>query len=103
MIAFRRPLVGCRDLNLHPVVARSQMRKTGLLEDEAEEEEEEEHVRGLGDFGFGVPSTARALGGADDDEGHDDLNEDDLKVPIKFLPSARAPASPRSHMRHSLR
>ena len=58
------------------------MRKTGLLEDEAEEEEEEEHVRGLGDFGFGVPSTTRKPGGADEEEGHDDLNEDDLKVPI---------------------
>ena len=43
-------------------------------------------MRGLGDFGFGVPSTTHKLGGADEEEGHDDLNEDDLKVPIEFPP-----------------
>lgn len=56
------------------------LRKSGMMDDEAEEEEEEEAVRGLGDFGFGVPSgrtgTSATGGGKKGDDEEDDIDEE---------------------------
>lgn len=56
------------------------LRKSGMMDDEAEEEEEEEAVRGLGDFGFGVPAggtgTSAAGGAKKDDDEEDDIDEE---------------------------
>lgn len=58
------------------------LRKSGMMDDEAEEEEEEEAVRGLGDFGFGVPAggTGTAASGDKDDNKGDDEDEVDEEI-----------------------
>ncbi|CAM9367033.1 unnamed protein product [Choristocarpus tenellus] len=61
------------------------LRKAGFMDEEAEEEEEEEAVRGLGDFGFGVPAgkaggTGEAgVGDNGEEEDDDEIQEKDLE------------------------
>lgn len=63
------------------------LRKSGMMDDEAEEEEEEEAVRGLGDFGFGVPAggtgtsaTGGGKKGADEEDDIDDEIREEVRV-----------------------
>lgn len=62
------------------------LRKSGMMDEEAEEEEEEEAVRGLGDFGFGVPvsgsgtsATGTRVGKDDDEEEVDDEIREEVR------------------------
>lgn len=62
------------------------LRKSGMMDDEAEEEEEEEAVRGLGDFGFGVraggngtSATGTGAGKGDEEEEEDDEIREEVR------------------------
>ena len=66
------------------------LRKTGMMDEEAEEEEEEEAVRGLGDFGFGVPAggtgtSAMGNGGKKDDEEEEGIDEE-IREEVRAVP-----------------
>lgn len=59
------------------------LRKTGMMDDEAEEEEEEEAVRGLGDFGFGVPAGGTGTAASGDKDGNNGDDEDEVDEEIR--------------------
>lgn len=73
---FREMLEAEREANRRA----KKLRKTGMMDEEAEEEEEEEAVRGLGDFGFGVPAggtgTSASGGGARKKDDEEDIDEE---------------------------
>lgn len=73
---FREMLEAEREANRRA----KKLRKTGMMDEEAEEEEEEEAVRGLGDFGFGVPAggtgTSASGGGTGKKDEEEDIDEE---------------------------